>query len=588
MVSVDLVLLGILATYFLEAAAIIPRFRNWNIRQRSVHDSFKWSNVAPSENLVYHNCSESFECARLLVPLDWQNSSNPHTVAVAIRKLPAKVPPSDPSYGGTIIVNPGGPGGSGTTFIQMAGALIQALVDGEKHYDILSFDPRGVYRTTPNAYCFFSTFNDEIWALRKRFVGNLGTGPEALKIHWAAEEARGSLCASPEVSGYADDENIRRHVSTASTARDMLEIVEKIHEHQISSSGLADLQPQRPIHFERPKPKLQYIGFSYGTLLGNTFASLFPDRVGRMVLDGNVDAGDWVKRYYRNIVEDAEKERSYIFERCYIGKSKCSLWRQNDTGPGDIESRVDSVLEKIRESPLPISVPGDAGCITYSDLQMMLLIALYSPAFFGNIADLLNDILTNQTSHILSLWNPTIPPPCPGDKGQDLLQSIMHTPEVQAAIVCSDSEDLSNSNISEFRHYLDAMIADSPTAGPLLAEMSLPCARWSPTLRTKWRFTGPFESSNPILFTNNVYDPVTPIANAKRNARGHQGSIVLEQATAGHCALFPPQECMWGHVRRYLHDGILPPNGTVCQPDCELYGEDCSFGPGMLGLLDYL
>ena len=302
MVLMNLVVLAALTASFVQVTALVPRFRHGHLRARRAHESFKWSNVVPSENLVYHNCSELFECARLLVPLDWQNSSNAHRVAVAIRKFPAKVPQSDPSYGGSIFVNPGGPGGSGTTFIQGSGPLIQALVDGEKHYDIVSFDPRGVYRTTPNVYCFPSIFNDEIWALQKVFVGNLGTGPEALKIHWAAEEALGSLCASPEVSGYADGENIRRHVSTASTARDMLEIMDKIHEHQISSSGLADLQRQQPISFERAEPKLNYIGFSYGTFLGNTFASLFPDRVGRMVLDGNVDASDWVKRYYQNIV----------------------------------------------------------------------------------------------------------------------------------------------------------------------------------------------------------------------------------------------------------------------------------------------
>jgi hypothetical protein len=307
-----------------------------------------------------------------------------------------------------------------------------------------------------------------------------------------------------------------------------------------------------------------------------------------MVLDGNLDAGDWVKRYYQNTVQDAEKERSYLFERCYKGKSKCPLWRQNDTGPEDIESRVDDVLEKIRESPLPISASSDAAVITYSDLQMFLLMALYSPGVFADIADLLNDILTNQTNNILSFWHPIVPPPCPGDKGKDPLQNAMHTPEVGAAIICSDAEDLSNSNMSEFKHYLDASIADSPNAGPIMAEISLPCARWPPTLRTKWRFAGPFESANPILFTNNVYDPVTPIANAKRNAQGHQGSVVLEQTTAGHCALVPPQKCMWDHVRRYLHDGILPPNGTVCRPDCELYGEGCSLGPGILELLEYL
>lgn len=73
----------------------------------STHPAFDWSSIIPSRALVYSKCYDRLECARLLVPLDWQDSENNQTVAIAIIKLPAAVSDSDPRFGGTIITNPG-------------------------------------------------------------------------------------------------------------------------------------------------------------------------------------------------------------------------------------------------------------------------------------------------------------------------------------------------------------------------------------------------------------------------------------------------------------------------------------------------
>lgn len=117
---------------------------------------FDWDSITPSSDLSYTPCYDKFglQCARLLVPLDWQNASNPHNVSIAIAKLPAKVPDDDPKFGGTIFTNPGGPGGSGVTFILTAGRKLQNILSGRKEYEILSWDPRGVGLTSPNADCF--------------------------------------------------------------------------------------------------------------------------------------------------------------------------------------------------------------------------------------------------------------------------------------------------------------------------------------------------------------------------------------------------------------------------------------------------
>lgn len=111
--------------------------------------SFDWDSISPSTSLAYTDCYGAFKCAKLSVPLDWLDESSNGTngtdrVSLAILKLPAVVNDTDPTFGGTIITNPGGPGGSGVEFVLLAGSRMQSVADGEKHYEILSFDPRGV------------------------------------------------------------------------------------------------------------------------------------------------------------------------------------------------------------------------------------------------------------------------------------------------------------------------------------------------------------------------------------------------------------------------------------------------------------
>ena len=108
--------------------------------------TFQWDDVVAKPDLEYHDCYGGFQCARLILPLDWRNESNEATVEIAITKLPAVVNDTDPSYGGPIFTNPGGPGGSGVDYILLAGQALRNIADipGKRHYDIVSFDPRGI------------------------------------------------------------------------------------------------------------------------------------------------------------------------------------------------------------------------------------------------------------------------------------------------------------------------------------------------------------------------------------------------------------------------------------------------------------
>jgi pimeloyl-ACP methyl ester carboxylesterase len=205
----------------------------------------------------------------LKVPLDWLRPFEDERVVLAIIKLPA----SDvETYKGPVFINPGGPGGSGVYALKRSGKLLQQVI-GSNH-DLISFDPRGVGATTPNVDCWSSIQSRKIWALQD--VGVIDSHPGILYDAYARATALSGLC-SRKLAGNGTAKlvssdspaghDISSFVSTASTARDMLEIL-----------NLGGWE------------KLRYWGFSYGTMLGGMFATLWPEKVERMVNDGEIFA----------------------------------------------------------------------------------------------------------------------------------------------------------------------------------------------------------------------------------------------------------------------------------------------------------
>lgn len=267
---------------------------------------FDWDKLPPSTGLSYRACYDGFECARLVVPMDWQNETDPRIVALAVIRLPAVVPASDPTFAGTVLTNPGGPGGSGVDGLHAGtGMGLRKLLDkpGERHYEIMSFDPRGVGSSWPRANCL--PHNDlarDAFAYEERGIGILdGSEPSAVPRILGMYKAFMQKCEAENAAGTPGAE-IMGFMSTPSVARDMVQIIDKIDELLKSEGVNVDeeeseedeyLELRKRGHHENDVPRLQYVGYSYGTILGNYFASLFPERVGRLILDGVVDAEDY-------------------------------------------------------------------------------------------------------------------------------------------------------------------------------------------------------------------------------------------------------------------------------------------------------
>lgn len=504
--------------------------------------SWKWSEIAPSTDLQWHRCYEDrYECARLELPMDWQDPASAGRVVIALARLPAK---SLTDYMGSMFFNPGGPGGSGIWALQDHGDLIQEIVGD--NYDIITFDPRGIGASVPRVECWANT--QQRWAWEAQEHGLVDSHQGMLYDLFARASAFSQACEKN-----ANETGILSHLSTASHARDMLEILDQLGEE-----------------------KLKFWGFSYGTILGGTFAAMYPDRVGRLVSDGNVDYGEWHSGTHINFLRDTDKVMEGFYSMCHrAGPKTCALY---EATAEKIKARLDTILDSLRVKPviaLSTTTEGQSlpELITYSKVRKFISATLYRPVQkFGPLADAMAALEKGDGLAYQTIVNPeanALPDTCNQDPTPPTtpLDALFEgTDDAFPAIMCSDAEPLTET-VFEFEEYANTLQNISKVAGAVNVLFRISCA--GRTIRPKWRFSGPFtgNTSAPILFIANVADNVTPLVSARNNSEGFDGSRILVQNSLGHTSLAAPSTCTARHIRSYFQDGILPPVGTVCEPD---------------------
>lgn len=218
---------------------------------------FSWLDILPTRSLEWRPCySPLHDCARLDVPMDWQSPSEEKRVILAIIRLRAT---NLTHYRGPVFFNPGGPGGSGVWSLLDHGKDLQTIIG--RNHDLVTFDPRGVGNSVPRIECWKHAQERAVWELQD--IGAVDSHPGVIYDAYARAQLVSRVCETNEDLG--GEEGILAHSSTAYHARDMLEILEQMGEQ-----------------------RLKYWGFSYGTVLGGTFAALYPDKVDRMVNDGTI------------------------------------------------------------------------------------------------------------------------------------------------------------------------------------------------------------------------------------------------------------------------------------------------------------
>lgn len=305
-------------------------------------------------------------CSLLEVPLDYSNKSV-GSVNLAIIKRPG-----DTDDAQEILVNPGGPGGSSVAMVIGDYEAIQEKIGTQ--YSLVGIDPRGVGNSGPSSDCF----EDYSYIARNSFLAEVFTPPDitsdyALRKNHAYMRGYGNWCSSV----YAVN-NTANYASTVATAQDML--------HYIELS--ADSKGEPP-----ESAKLWYYGISYGTILGSTFASLYPDRIGRMIIDGVMDLEDHFNGGWEKSIVDNDEASRYFFIRCFEAGPVLCQFHQNASSWQELEQRYADIMQKLLDAPIAV------GNLGLSKLAIEALGLTLTPALF-TWQDLVNFMFT--TAYLLT------------------------------------------------------------------------------------------------------------------------------------------------------------------------------------------
>uniref|UniRef100_L2G4F5 Peptidase S33 tripeptidyl aminopeptidase-like C-terminal domain-containing protein n=2 Tax=Colletotrichum fructicola (strain Nara gc5) TaxID=1213859 RepID=L2G4F5_COLFN len=558
---------------------------------------FDWEAVSPSRDLEYVPCYGRFQCARLLLPMDWteqEENWHTHEVAIAMIKQPANVSILDPRYGGEIFLNPGGPGVQGVTMLtgRLNDHLVNAInsedPDG-KVFDLVSFDPRGVGFSTPRISCFDDLIARQLWHQLGTAYGDVSV--QSFDLLWARARSLEKLCNAGNAS--SEKALFMSTVSTAFVARDLLAMVEKSGEAREQRArealmtlhgGDKDFMVPESLQYQPGEELLQYWGFSYGTFLGGTFASLYPSRVGRMIVDGCGEWEDEASGEFLGFLLDTDNEWSEFFRLCYaVGPDNCAIY--NEDGPKAMQKSVADLLETLQTNPISvyedgmpfpdiftrdILVQGIFGALyrPYRDSTWVKLAETLSALLNGTVPSGAVDMLPSRKFHI----------PVDGCKTSDCVTEGMSEgfwSEITYGIYCTDGLDFRNISKSEMAAWVTILQQQSPLFGNMFATTSkLPCVGYP--ARPKWRFGGPFggKTKTPMLFIGNTFDPVAPLEGTRKNVKSFEGARLLQQDSVGHCSINAPSKCTVSYVRKYLVSGELPEEGTICSVDGSPFDEN--------------
>jgi pimeloyl-ACP methyl ester carboxylesterase len=485
------------------------------------------SAAAPVPVLDWQACTDlrqsGFDCATARVPLDYGDPQGA-TIELAVVRHPA----TDPANRlGTLFFNPGGPGGPGTLQLPQWLDFFPATL--RARFDIMSWDPRGIGASTA-VQCF--TTADEEQQFFAEFPGGFPVSGAEQRA-WIRGFARyGRRCG--ERNGH-----LLAYVSTVDTAKDL----------DLLRQAVGDQQ-------------LDYLGTSYGTFLGATFANLFPDKVRAMVLDGSVDPVAWT---------NGGDDDAFLSTSLRLGSDKGSaktldafltLCGQASTAQCAFsagsavatEAKWTALLRRLREHPVTIDNPPRR--FTYAALVATIggdIGMLDFKADWAKDAEGLQTLWTRPEPSTLPSARDPAPAGGPGSDGE-------------FAVLCAET---SNPRHPDVYPALAALAyARAGDVGPAWVwRIDEPCASWPAT--AAHRYAGPWNrpTANPVLVIGNTFDPYTPYEGAVAMAHELARARLLTVDGYGHTALLNPSTCAYDHVTRYVIDGTLPPPGTVCQQD---------------------
>ena len=455
------------------------------------------------QELAWSGCRDGQECAELEVPLDYERPRG-ETITLSVLRVAATEPDKRV---GALVVNPGGPGISGVDYAAAAEAYFGTELLAA--FDVVGFDPRGVAGSTP-IECVDDAYLDEL----------VGADPDP---DTPAEVATGDRLLRRMGKGCLDRSgDLTRHVSTEEAARDI----------DVLRAALG-------------QDTLAYFGASYGTFLGATYADLFPERVGRMVLDGAVDPS--VGLVDMSLVQAEGFEvalRAYV-EDC-PARDDCPLGDDPDAGL----ARVQDLLERTDREPLP----GDGQReLTEGRAVLGVWTPLYNEDFWPALDTALGAAFDGDGSVLLRFADAYVNRTADGYAD--------NSTEAIYAINCLDRDEAVPSD--EVEQYVPRFEEVSPTFGRVFAYGLTACGNW-PVRSGKEPGPLAAEGAAPVLVVGTTRDPATPYQWAQSLAEQLESGVLLTRDGDGHTGYKAGNECVDRTVERYLVSGTVPESDVSC------------------------
>jgi pimeloyl-ACP methyl ester carboxylesterase len=438
------------------------------------------------------------ECASVRVPTDYAHPAA-GTTTIRLGRIAATGDSRGP-----LLMNPGGPGGSGVQFV---GLFANAVPRLHAAYDLIGFDPRGVGSSDP-VRCLDTAQLDELTAIN--------TPPST-----AAQAARRSALIRQQGNACrAHAGALASHMTTVETARDL----------DIIRAALAS-------------PRLDYYGASYGTFLGATYAALFPHRIGRMVLDGALDpelSHDQValgQAYGFQHELDAMIDHCLADGSCPLGDSRAQAMR-----------RITQLLARAAREPVPT---GDERPLTQGLAMHGLAEGLYRPDGWDGL-DAAVGLAEQGHGAALRRFSDAYYRRREG-------RYISNETEAYTAIDCLDAQ----ANPNQRRIPLSRFLRASPVFGAFLKADNATCRDWP--LKTSVRDPDyHLSGAPPIVVLSTTGDPATPYAWGVRLATELGSGVLVTRVGEGHTAYAWGNRCIDNAVDRFLVDGTSPPGGLRC------------------------
>ncbi|UQA94019.1 alpha/beta hydrolase [Streptomyces halobius] len=466
------------------------------------------ANLRPyyDQKLTWRDCGVAgFQCATLKVPLDYAEPSADTDLELAVARKKATGPGTRI---GSLMVNPGGPGGSAIDYLQQYApqpAQVRA------RYDMVAVDPRGVARSEP-VRCLSNKRMD-------KYTQTDQTPDDSAEVDKLTTAYRDFAKGCESRSG-----KVLPHVSTIESARDM----------DVLREVLGD-------------KKLSYMGASYGTFLGATYAGLFPSRSGRLVLDGAMNPE--LDSRTINLNQTAGFNTAFTaFAADCIKRKDCPLGTKSTDDAG---KRLSAFFQQLDARPLPT---GEARRLTESLATTGVIAAMYDEQAWPILREYLAQAKDGNGRGLLTLSDTYYERDPDGSYANQMFAN--------PAVNCLDLPPAFTSP-DEVRAALPSFRKASPVFGDNFAWAALNCAYW-PVKATGKAHRIEAEGAAPIVVVGTTRDPATPYEWAKALAAQFSGATLLTYDGDGHTAYGRGSDCIDTAINTYLLEGTTPPKNKRC------------------------